>query len=242
MESGLAEQMRLNRGTRPTPKRFIMKLSLGLNILLAFMLVWNSSKRIDGIVGKVQNWNGGHPLDTKPGSCFCGADKYCMCTPSVAIDLIIASNDGKSIWLVERADTGQLATMGGFVEVGESVEDAVIREVKEEMNLSSPSIISIDDIQLFGVYSDPRRDNRRTIVSAVFVIQLPISDENMHPKAGDDAKNVMRIAIDDIEHYSFFDDHKTILMDYKRSLSDEKTEGKYNDDFVKDIRRSTCKS
>lgn len=234
--------MRVNRHTRPTFNRFIMKISMGLNIVLVLILLWNSSKRIGVTVEKAQNWHGGHPLDTKPGSCFCGADKYCMCTPSVAIDLIISSHDGEHIWLVERADTGQLATMGGFVEVGESVEEAVIREVKEEMNLSSPSIISIDDIQLFGVYSDPRRDNRRTIVSVVFVIQLPISDENIHPKAGDDAKNVRRIPIVEIEHHSFFDDHKTILMDYIQSLSSDKTEKKYNEDFVRDIRRSTCKS
>ena len=62
-------------------------------------------------------WHGGHPKDTHSGSCWCGsADGYCMCTPNLAIDLIITSgNDNKhqNIWLVRRKDTNQLATMGG---------------------------------------------------------------------------------------------------------------------------------
>jgi len=74
-------------------------------------------------------WNGGAPSDAPVGSCWCGQDNYCMCTPSLAIDLVIEStlpNGEPAVVLVERADNGLFATMGGFVDVGETVETAVV--------------------------------------------------------------------------------------------------------------------
>ena len=81
-----------------------------------------------------------------------------MCTPSLAIDLVILSGTDH-VWLVRRKDTNQLATMGGFVMVGETVEQAVIRELREETGIDLSS--GRKPPMLFGVYSDPRRDNRR---------------------------------------------------------------------------------
>lgn len=57
-----------------------------------------------------------------------------MCTPSMAIDTILTSGEDH-VWLVKRKDQGKYATMGGFVEVGETSEDAVKRELMEEMNV-----------------------------------------------------------------------------------------------------------
>jgi len=130
-------------------------------------------------------WNGGHPVSSRQtGSCWCtNYDGYCMCTPSIAIDLIIVSGPGAGdgtggltdteeqkrhqkdhLWLVRRKDTDQLATMGGFVMVGETVEHAVKRELKEEMGIdlmAGTQASAKTEPTLFGVYSDPRRDNRR---------------------------------------------------------------------------------
>ena len=161
-------------------------------------------------------WHGGHPIakDHK-GSCWCGAeDGYCMCTPNVAIDLVIVSNDNQHIWLVRRKDTSQLAVMGGFVDVNETVEQAVHRELKEEMGIVLDTKNG-EQPMLQGVYSDPTRDNRRRNVAAVFVVRLVHS---IQPKASDDAKDVQKIHIDDIEKHDYFADHKTILLDYRQSL------------------------
>ena len=69
------------------------------------------------IVEKERTWHGGHPAQDRPGSCWCGGDEYCMCTPSVAIDIVLYSksevDDRYSVWVVRRGDTGQLATIGG---------------------------------------------------------------------------------------------------------------------------------
>lgn len=113
-------------------------------------------------------WNGGSPLFK--GSCWCGWDGYCLCTPSLAIDAIIEVNgddepdENIKVVLVHRRDPPRdlFATPGGFVDVGETVEQATIREVKEETNLD------LDHLEQFRVYSDPSRDKRRHTVSSVF--------------------------------------------------------------------------
>jgi len=172
-------------------------------------------------------WHGGNPSQSRPGSCWCSHDEYCMCTPSLAIDLIISSGPNH-VLLVKRKDTNQLATMGGFVNVGESTEEAVQRELLEETGLK------LNGFRLFGIYSDPRRDSRRHTASVVYVVDAPI---NAKTSAADDVKDVVRVALDDIgtRVQNLFADHMTIMMDYKISL---KTEQSVKD--TQDIHRSTC--
>jgi len=153
-----------------------------------------------------------------------------MCNPSLAIDLVIASGMDY-IWLVRRKDTNQLATMGGFVNVGETVEHAVARELQEEMGITLK-----ESPRLLGIYSDPRRDNRRHTVSAVFVVNV---DESIQPRAADDVKDVKRIRLSEIERHSYFADHKTILDDYRRSLGRDVGSSPIKD-VVEKVVRSTC--
>lgn len=232
---------RFRKAKRLMPSRdAITCLSLILNALLAislFLLGFRLTE--DGTTsscsrGKELTFHGGHPEDTKTGTCWCGGeDKYCLCTPSVAIDLVIQSGDDH-IWLVRRKDTNELATMGGFVNVGETVEHAVARELQEEMG-----IVLQEKPRLMGIYSDPRRDNRRHTVSAVFVVNVPLDAE---PRAADDVKDVQRIRLSDIEHLSLFADHKTILDDYRRSLGRDLLEANATPikDVFENVIRSTC--
>jgi len=212
-------------------------LSIGLNVLLIFGFAY-LSMTIDSpnqeTKGFDRVWHGGHPADVHAGSCWCGsADGYCMCTPNIAIDLVITSGEKHEfIWLVRRKDTDQLATMGGFVDVDETVEHAVKRELKEEMGVDLTHAP-----RLLGVYSDPRRDNRRRTVSAVYVVHF---EENVHPHAGDDAKEVKRISINDIEQHTYFADHLTILLDYRRLVQGQQPRLDSAGDFADDIDRSTC--
>mmetsp|Transcript_11368 Transcript_11368/g.12626 ORF Transcript_11368/g.12626 Transcript_11368/m.12626 type:complete len:326 (-) Transcript_11368:854-1831(-) len=141
----------------------------------------------------------------KTGSCWCGADEWCMCTASMAIDCILTSGPDH-FWLVKRKDTGQYATMGGFVEVGETTSEAVIRELKEEMNIEINQ-----KPELFGVYSDPKRDARRHTASIVYIVDIP---EEVVATAGDDAAKVSRVHTNEISNLDFFADHKLILSDY----------------------------
>lgn len=122
--------------------------------------------------------------------------------PFPAVDLIIEI-EGKGLVLIERLNPPHgWALPGGFVDYGESLEQAAIREAKEETCL---------DIELLGqlhTYSDPGRDPRMHCISTVFVARA-----TGIPKAEDDAKSVALFPKDRLPETMAFD-HRQILQDY----------------------------
>ncbi len=113
----------------------------------------------------------------------------------------------KGIVLVERKNPPLgLALPGGFVEVGETVEQAILRELREEIGLSC------EIKRLVGVYSEPGRDPRFHVVSVVFLL-----DAYDLPKAGDDAKRAFVFPIEEIPFEKLVFDHAKILMDFVSS-------------------------
>lgn len=96
------------------------------------------------------------------------------------------------------------ALPGGFVDVGETVEEAVVREAYEETGLS------ITDLWLIGVYSNPNRDPRFHTVSIAFG-----ATSNGMPKAGDDAAEAVFYSIADLPKNIVFD-HKQIIQDFHK--------------------------
>lgn len=202
--------------------------------------------------GNERTWHGGHPAEDRPGSCWCGEDGYCMCTPSVAIDIVLYSKseaDEYSVWAVRRGDTGQLATIGGFVNVGETTEGAVLREAEEETGIVIPPEEAGSAMKLIGVYSDPRRDNRRSIVSVAY--SLEFDPETMTtrsgsgvPTAGSDAKEVVSIPLDEVgKKYKgddWYADHATILFDFKERMAGERGSVIRSGEIYEDVAHSTC--
>ena len=123
--------------------------------------------------------------------------------PALTVDGIIII-DGKLL-LIKRGNEpfkGQYALPGGFVEVGERVEEAVEREAKEETGLDT----EVQD--LLGVYSAPDRDPRGHTVSVVF--SLEVIGGRM--KAGDDASDIGLFDLDALPELAF--DHSKIIDDY----------------------------
>lgn len=108
------------------------------------------------------------------------------------------------IVLIQRKNTPVgLALPGGFVDVGESVEEAVIREMKEEISLD------VEITKLFGVYSDPNRDKRFHTASVVYICKA-YGD----PVGADDAKEAMVVKLEDLQLNELVFDHGEILRDY----------------------------
>ena len=133
-------------------------------------------------------------------------------TPLLAVDGIVELFDEDGIYrgivLIERKNTPVgLAIPGGFVDIGETVEDAVTREIKEETGLNA------EIVGFLGVYSKPDRDPRQHVVSLVYVLQAV-----GEPKAGSDAKAIKIIGLNNVENFDFTFDHKKIIKDYVSSL------------------------
>lgn len=128
-------------------------------------------------------------------------------TPALTVDIIIelADRPGRPIVLIERKHAPHgWAIPGGFVDVGERVEYAAVREAQEETSLA------VRLTTLLGVYSDPARDPRSHTASVVYVAEAKGA-----PHAQDDAKAVGVFTLAEIPSALAFD-HARILRDYLR--------------------------
>ena len=127
-------------------------------------------------------------------------------TPHIAADIIIELVDrfDRPILLIERKNPPYgWAIPGGFMEVGESLEQTAIREAAEETSLSVTLKV------LLGVYSAPGRDPRFHTVTAVFV-----AEAQGIPRAADDAKNICIVGVEALPTQLAFD-HDQVLADYR---------------------------
>jgi len=128
-------------------------------------------------------------------------------TPLIAADAIIELMDkpGRPIVLIERKNPPYgWAIPGGFVDVGERLEIAAIREAKEEVCLD------VNLKALLGMYSDPGRDNRGHTITAVYV-----AEAKGEPLAADDAKNLAIFDMNKLPDDLAFD-HQQVLEDYRK--------------------------
>lgn len=125
--------------------------------------------------------------------------------PSLTVDIFI-TNENKEFILIKRKNDpfkDHWALPGGFVDYGETTENAAIREAKEETS------IDIKLSKLFNVYSNANRDPRGHTVTIVYLANGDMSQRN----ADDDAKDIGIFSFDDLENLNIAFDHKKILND-----------------------------
>jgi 8-oxo-dGTP diphosphatase len=122
--------------------------------------------------------------------------------PTPTVDCIIELS-GDRIVLIRRANPPLgWALPGGFVDEGEPLHVAAVREAKEETGLT------VELIEQFFTYSDPRRDPRKHTLSTVY-----IGRAQGEPQGSDDAAEARAFPVDALPKDLCFD-HDTILADY----------------------------
>lgn len=102
-----------------------------------------------------------------------------MSQPKLTVDAVVFDRAGRLLLIKRKSPPfkGCYALPGGFVEHGETVEEAARRELKEETG------VTVESQRLVGVYSDPGRDPRGQVVSIAFLMKARAA----RPTAGDDA-------------------------------------------------------
>lgn len=125
--------------------------------------------------------------------------------PVPTVDVILQQES--NILLIKRKNDpfkDHLSLPGGFVNEGELVEDAAKRETWEETSLT------IEPIEILGVYSDPNRDPRGHVLTVVWVAIVV----NGVARANDESIEVQWVSLNDIDSTRLAFDHKQILLDY----------------------------
>jgi 8-oxo-dGTP diphosphatase len=124
-------------------------------------------------------------------------------TPALTADCVVVDRD-RGVLMVRRKNPPYMdffALPGGFVELGETVEDAARRELAEETGLEAMNLA------LVGVYSRPDRDPRGHVCSVAFLT----NDTRGGARAGDDAGAVAWIK--DLDGVEIAFDHREIITD-----------------------------
>lgn len=133
---------------------------------------------------------------------FCTACGQHIGSRPMTVDAIIARNG--RILLIKRSGPpyqGYWALPGGFVDQNESLEEAMMRETKEETGLR------VQNYELLGIYSDPNRHPKQ-LIAACFTVQV-----EGNAKAGDDAGDLKYVSIENLPGDIAFD-HRRMISDF----------------------------
>ena len=126
--------------------------------------------------------------------------------PLPTTDAIIEGNDGRVVLILRKNEPHGWALPGGFVDAGEELGKACMREAKEETGLD------VEPIEQLFTYSDPRRDPRKHTISTVYACKV----RGGRLEAADDARDARWFAEADVPWNELVFDHADILRDYFR--------------------------
>jgi 8-oxo-dGTP diphosphatase len=126
--------------------------------------------------------------------------------PLPTTDAIIAGDDGRIVLILRKNEPHGWALPGGFVDAGEELGKACMREAKEETGLD------VELVEQLFTYSDPKRDPRKHTMSTVYACKV----RGGRLEAADDARDAKWFAEANIPWNELCFDHGDILRDYFR--------------------------
>lgn len=132
----------------------------------------------------------------------------------VAADPIIL--DGRKVLLMRRSYEpfeGKLEFPGGFMEEGETIEHACVREAKEETGLD------VEPVEILGVYTGLGRDPRAQTIGIAFVCR----PKNKEVKISDEATDAQWVDVDEIDTSNMGFDHGRMIEDLKKWMGEKGT-------------------
>jgi len=132
----------------------------------------------------------------------------------VTVDAVVIQSG--HVLMVERKarpGKGLLALPGGFLDRGEKLVDACLRELREETRLKVPAPVLIGSIKQQQVFDDPHRSARGRTITHAFYIELAPNKALPKVKGGDDAKQAMWVPLADLDPAKIFEDHYFIIKE-----------------------------
>ena len=131
----------------------------------------------------------------------------------VTVDAVVVQSG--HVLMVERKarpGKGLLALPGGFLDSGEKLVDACLRELREETRLKVPAPVLKGSIKAQEVFDDPFRSARGRTITHAFYIELEPNKDLPKVKGGDDAKHAMWVPLADLDPTKIFEDHYFIIQ------------------------------
>lgn len=132
----------------------------------------------------------------------------------ITVDAVVVQSG--HVLMVERKarpGKGLLALPGGFVDHGEKLVDACLRELREETRLKVPTPVLKGSIKASEVFDDPYRSARGRTITHAYYIELAPNKELPKVKGGDDAKHAMWVPLADLDPRHIFEDHYFIIQE-----------------------------
>ncbi|MFI3218629.1 MAG: bifunctional nicotinamide-nucleotide adenylyltransferase/Nudix hydroxylase [Methylococcales bacterium] len=130
----------------------------------------------------------------------------------VTVDAVVIQS-GHILLVKRRARPGKglAALAGGFIRQHERLQDACIRELREETKLKIPEAVLRGCIKRQHTFDDPHRSSRGRTITHAFLIELPVSENLPKVKGGDDAEKAFWLPLADMNPEKMFEDHYFIV-------------------------------
>jgi len=131
----------------------------------------------------------------------------------VTVDAVVVMNG--HVLVVERKNRpgmGLLACPGGHINLHETLEDAMLRELREETGIDRSDRVLRSNIKTSRVFDDPGRSKRARVITNAYLIHLPNEDSLPKVKGSDDAARAFWMPLSEVKPADFFEDHSFMIL------------------------------